>query len=212
MKLLILNGPPDPRPGHNPLYRGTERAHPSHCDSLPHEHELNKLFFWFLREGGETGVVQNLQKAMRFCELWNDRLTDEKKFEVVEVTNQNQRPEGTGRFLGFDLSFGYNNSLLRGGLRFPAGSSQVPVRVRQELELISRSYAPQLNNNGLFERTDVALSCLRSMTELQASSPNLFGGGTLKEFEPVGVYVLPLLSAAGGSETSINFFRSKGLS
>lgn len=188
MKLLILNGPPDPRPGHNPAYRGTNRAHPSHCDSLPDEHEINRLFSWFLEEGGELGVVRDLQKANRFCTLWNNRLGKEDRFEVVEVTDQGQGPELNGEFLGFDLSSAYNNSLLRSALRQFPGVSQGSALAR-ELSELTKNYAPQLNSQGLFQTPEVASLCLRSMTSLQDVYPNLFDGGTLTDFCPVGLYV-----------------------
>jgi hypothetical protein len=188
MKLLILNGPPDPRSGHNPVYRGTERSHPSHCDSLPDEHEINKLFFWFLKEGGELGVVRDLHKAKRFCELWNARLSKKDCFEVIEVTDEGQKPEGDGEFLGFDLSSGHNNSLLRWGLRQLPAMNQLSAPIRERAEAISRQYAPQLNAQGLFQAVEVASLCLRSMAALQILSPNLFAGGTLEDFRPIGLY------------------------
>jgi len=72
---------------------------------------------WFLEEGGELGVVRDLSNALRFAELWNTRLKPEDRFEVVEVVDGDANPKGNGYFLGFDLSSGYNNSLLSWGLR-----------------------------------------------------------------------------------------------
>src|SRR5439155_26446134 len=117
MKLLILNGPRDPQPIQNPLYRGTYRSHPTHCDALPDDHEINKLFFWFLEEGGELGVVHNLSKALRFAELLNSYFAGRQHFEVIEATEGDSTPESGGALLGFDLSAGYNNSLLWWGLK-----------------------------------------------------------------------------------------------
>jgi hypothetical protein len=186
MKLLILNGPRDPRPGKNPLYRGTYRAHPSHCDELPDDHEINQLFSWFLQEGGELGVVGNESKALRFAELWNARLKGRGCFEVIEVVDGNAHPQSSGEFLGFDLSAGYNNSLLSSGLKQSLGVNQLREPVRELWDLVSRHYAPQLNGQGLFQTFEVASLCLRVMTALQDLSPNLFEGGDLREFRPVG--------------------------
>lgn len=48
---------------------GNKRTHPHHCDQLPDSHKINQLFFWFLEEGGELGVLRNVDKALRFAEL-----------------------------------------------------------------------------------------------------------------------------------------------
>jgi hypothetical protein len=188
MNLLILDGPRDPRPGNNPLYRGTSRAHPSHCDELPDDHEINKLFFWFLEEGGQLGVVRDITKALRFAELWNARLKEKNRFEVVEVADGDAHPQSSGVFLGFDLSAGYNNSLLSSGLKQFLGVNQLREPVRELWDLVSRHYAPQLNGQGLFQTFEVASLCLRAMTALQDLSPNLFEGGNLREFRVVGLY------------------------
>jgi len=190
MKLLILDGPPDPRPGRNPQYRGTNRAHPSHCDELPDDDELNKLFFWFIEEGGELGVVQDISKALRFAELWNARLEERDRFEIIEVTDGDSPGWSAGRFIGFDLSSGYNNSLLSAGLKQFAEANQLKEPIRELWDLVSRHYAPQLNSQGLFQTFEVASLCLRSMIALQDLSPNLFAGGDLRDFEAVGLYVL----------------------
>jgi hypothetical protein len=190
MNLLILDGPRNPRPGNNPLYRGTYRAHPTHCDEIPDDDEINKLFFWFLEEGGELGVVQDLSKALRFAELWNARLREGSRLEVVEVVGVEAHPESGGEFIGFDLSAGYNNSLLATGLRQFFGVNQLAEPVRQLWDLVSRHYAPQLNGQGLFQTLEIASLCLRSMTALQDLSPNLFEGGNLRIFRPVGLYAV----------------------
>ncbi len=188
MNLLILDGPRDPRPSNNPLYRGTYRAHPSHCDELPDDHEINKLFFWFLEEGGESGVVRDITKALRFVELWNARLKEKSRFETVEVADGDTHPQSNGMFIGFDLSAGYNNSLLSSGLKQFVGVNQLQGPVRELWDLVSRHYAPQLNGQGLFQTFEVASLCLRAMTALQDLSRNLFEGGNLREFRPVGLY------------------------
>ncbi len=189
MNILILNGARDPRPGYNPLYRGTYRAHPSHHDQLPDEHEINQLFFWFLEEGGELGVVRSVAKALRFAELWNAHLKEKRdRFEVVEVTDENTHCESKGTFIGYDLSAGYNNSLLSWGLKSIVGSNRVAEPIEELYDQLGRHYAPQLNGQGLFQTWEVASVCLRAMTALQDLSPNLFEGGNLREFRPVGLY------------------------
>jgi hypothetical protein len=191
MKLLILDGPRDPRSENCPQYRGTYRAHPTHCDELPDNHEINQLFFWFLQEGSELGVVRDVLKALRFAELWNARLKGkDRRFEVVEVAERDAHPRSSGKFIGFDLSAGYNNSLLSWGLKEFVGVNQLSEPIRELWDLVSRHFAPLLNGQGLFQTPEVATLCLRAMTALQDLSPNLFEGGNLRQFQPVGLYLV----------------------
>jgi hypothetical protein len=189
MKLLILNGPRDPRAAKYPQYRGTYRAHPTYFEPLPSEHEINKLFHWFLEEGGEDGVVHDLPRAFRYAQLLNQNVTGIKQFEVVEVTDVETSQIGLD-LLGFDLSAGYNNSLLSWGLERQPGVNGLSEPIRELVDLVCRSYGPRLNPNGLFQEPGPALECLRSMDALQSLSPNLFEGGELKgKFSVVGLYL-----------------------
>jgi hypothetical protein len=192
MNLLILNGPRDPRAAKYPQYRGTYRAHPTYLDSASRDHEINQLFFWFLEEGGELGLVHDPPKALRYAELLNERIDKSKPFEVVEVTKGNAPPLAGVEFLGFDLSAGYNNSLLWWwGLEPQMAGDAVPGPVREVGNLIYRYYGPQRNQYGLFKELQVTSECLQSMDALQQLSPNLYEGENLKpSFEAVGLYLL----------------------
>jgi hypothetical protein len=148
------------------------------------------LFFWFLEEGGELGAVRDVSKALRFAELWNARLREKDRFEVVEVTDGSTRPQSNGKFIGFDLSAGYNNSLLSSGLKQFLGVNRLAEPVRELCDLMNRYYAPQLNGQGLFQTLEIASLCLRSMIALQDLSPNLFEGGSLRDFRPVGLHAV----------------------
>jgi hypothetical protein len=210
MKILILNGPRTPRVALHPHYRGTDRAHPTYCDALPENHEVNKHFFWFLEEGGESGVVHDLTKAWRYAELLNSHLTAFSPafthFEIVEVCDGGESSQGQSQFLGFDLSAGYNNSLLSWGLDTKAkaalsvaqteDASRVrifPGPILELYNLLHRFYAPQLNQNGLFQTSEVASQCLRSMDALQQQAPNLYEGNDIRaNYNVVGVYLVPL--------------------
>ena len=83
-----------------------------------------------------------------------------------------------------------NNSLLSWGLKLSVGTNQLAEPVRDLCDLLRRHYAPQLNGQGLFQNCEAASGCLRSMTALQGLSPNLFEGGDLREFRPVGLYTV----------------------
>ena len=191
MNLLILSGPASPSPALSAAYRGTYRAVPSHCGEVPDQSEINELFLWYLNEGGEEGVVHDRVKAVRFATLWNERLARDQLFEVVEVTDDNEPPQGAVVLLGFDISSGLAGySLLAEGLSVRAAPGTMPVAIWELWNLLARSYGPKLNANGLFPTNDDAAMCLRSMTALQSLCPDLYEGGDLHEFRPIGVHLL----------------------
>jgi hypothetical protein len=190
MKLLILNGPR--AAGASQTYRGTYRRHPSFCDTVPSDAEINRLFLWFVEAGGELGVVSDLPRAMRYAELLNANASPEGlkgKYEVIEVTNL--LPEkAPGQFLGIDLSSGYNSSLLWAGLTSSIENSADRAWdvVRPRWMEFKQLYSPKLNRYGLFEADEHAKSCLRQAMSIQNDFPNFFEGCDLNEFVPTGIY------------------------
>jgi hypothetical protein len=189
MKVLILDGPRDPR-CECPNYRGTYRAHPTFCDALPEDDEINKLFFWFLEVGGELGVVDDLDKALKFASLWNKQAARPGHFEVVEVTARNAAPESGGKFIGYDLSAGFNNSLLRAGLKSRISPGTVSDSVWRAWESAKTSFAHELNDAGLFQTYQRANDCLEAMAQIQDASPGFFEGCDLRRFEVTGLYLV----------------------
>ena len=194
MKLLILNGPRDTRAAKYLIYRGTYRAHPTYHDGFPRDHEINNLFFWFLEEGGELGLVHDFSKAARYTELLNQNpLLGYRHFELVEATDGNPAAGEGRQQLGFDVSAGYNNSLLWWGLETTPSANGLSEPIRELMNLVHRFYAPQLNRHGLFETAEIASQCLRSMDALQSLSPNLYEGEDLEtSFQAAGLYLHPI--------------------
>jgi hypothetical protein len=145
---------------------------------------------WFLEEGGELGVVHTLSKARRLAELWNVRSANT-FFEVVEVSDR-AFSEATGVRLGFDLSAGYNNSLLTTGLaRFVLPAGMIEKSMETAWDQLTRRFAPLLNDKGLFENAAVAQECLVAMEAIQSLSPNFFeGGNNLDCFQPVAIRLI----------------------
>ena len=187
MDLLILDGPTGPWEDRG--YRGTYRASPSHCDALPEDHEINRLFFWYLEESSEDGLVHDFAKARRFAELWNQQPGD-RRYEIVEVTEEKAPPVGGGEFVGFDISTGAGYSFV-GALHIqPAqvGALQEPLRTLDEL-LIAH-FAPRLNSNLLFSTYEDASFCLRVIKALNTLWPSTFESGDLSEFKAFGLYKL----------------------
>jgi hypothetical protein len=200
-KFLILDGPRSPHQGQSPAYRGTYRCTPPYCEVLPEDHEINELFMWFIEEGGELGVVHDVTKALRFAKLCNEHFRP-RHFEVVQVVNGQNIQTTSGRFLGFDLSHGYNNSLLYWGLK-PSRPLDEDARVDVLWQVVSRFFAPQLNENGLFSDSDLAALCLRSLIALQSLKDNLFEGDDLAKYELVGVCLIPEDHKSPGSPDTL---------
>jgi hypothetical protein len=185
MNLIVLGSPIGPY--QNPAYRGVDRAHAWNCDALPKDHEINVLFYWYLEEGGEFGLVHDFAKARRFAELWNERLGSD-RFEIVEVTEDNAAPVGVGELLGFDIAAGYHFSLA-GVARMDLDQlKDVDKSQRTLLELLIAHFASTFNSKLLFETYEDAALCLRVMRVLNALWPNSFEEGDLSEFKVLGLY------------------------
>jgi hypothetical protein len=162
--------------------------HPRYLENLSEIHEANRLFHWFLEEGGELGVVHDEVKARRLCALSNTYAAPE-SYEIVEVVEADAKPVIGREFLGFDISQGYNNSLLWSGLKtLVRGEPDIPTRVLANT--LFRLFAEKLNSAGLFSGFDTAARCRASLIALQALEPNIIEGISLEKFAIVGLFAL----------------------
>ena len=129
-------------------------------------------------------MVDDLAKARRFAALWNKQPSRPGDFEVVEVTSWKEAPETDGEFLGYDLSAGYNNSLLRTGLKPVVKPSDISDSIWRQC------YAHRLNDADLFQTSQQASQCLEAMAKIQDVYPGFFEGGDLRIFEVTGLYLV----------------------
>lgn len=188
LNLLILGGPCERASGVNAGYRGTYRWHPSFVGDLPEDHEVNQLFCWFLEDGGESGIVHDLDKAIRFVELLNIH-GGGRCFEVIQAIRDTGLPWPGGTFIGFDLSLRYSTSLLPSlWMDVTERTPLSPVLVLADV--VHRYYAPFLNQAGLFDSDEVASSCLRAMEALQQLHPCLYEGEDLANFSVTSIYAI----------------------
>jgi len=188
VNLCIVNGPRVPG-WSDPRYRGVWRDEPTYCNALPAEAEVNRLFVdWFLVEGGETGIVHDLRKAVHYAKLCNEHFPGQ-LFEVIEFTDGDVMPESGGRFLGYDLSWGGAASLLQGGHQ--SWTAEIAVKSTADVlwKVMRLYFEPRLNEFRLFQRLDDASLCLESMIALQSYKPGYFEGGDLNAFHVMGVYL-----------------------
>jgi hypothetical protein len=174
-------------------YRGVDRYGPTFCESLPADHEINRLFSWYVEPDG-GGPVHDLAKAHRYAELCNLHFRGS-RFEVVEVTKGQTPPEANGIFIGFDL-FGYGGSLIAMGAltaRSRPDSNVVPEHVSVLCEVVSEFFRLKLNSYALFEEFETAAFCLRSLDALQRLRPGMYESENpddLSGCEVVGIYMV----------------------
>jgi hypothetical protein len=190
MDILILGfGTPKA----SPAYRGTDRVIPHHVDSLGEEHPVNQAFRWYCEEGGEFGLVHDLARARELVRAYK-KLQPSQHFEMIEVSSQ-RHYQPTGMFLGFDLSAGYNSSLLSWGLDLSNVKPSEPIidekyiLIQPLVRLIQEFFQKRLNSNGLFDDYEDASFCLSCMMALQRIYPDLWENEEVT-FEIVGLWRL----------------------
>jgi hypothetical protein len=190
LRILKCVSPQDHR-----IYRGTDRMSPYYVDGLYEDHPVNQAFFWYCEEGEELGVVHDLTRARKLVQLYR-ALDVPQCFEIVQVVDWIDGVRGSGELRGYDLSAGYNYSLLEWHLEIDRDqNSGVDHDERLEvlqplLRLVKEHFQPLLNANGLFADGDSAAFCLVCMMALQRMRPNLWENDEVV-FDVVGLWVLP---------------------
>jgi hypothetical protein len=173
-------------------YRGTERTHPMHFRNLPDTHVANQLFFWFLEEGGERGVVHDLKRAKKLVELLN-LFGESVFFEIVQVGTERAATPGKGGFLGFDVSAGFNNSIIRRFVLREPGDPVAKTASADDLALCElstlhrRFFTQKLNDHRLFQHYEDADFCLRAARALNTLRPGWIESTDLMEYAVTSV-------------------------
>ena len=186
----VVDGPADPTC--SPTYRGLYRAEPTFCESLPENHELNRMLLSYMNATVDTDALEDLQKARALVSLYQEYV--ETSLEILEIVTPGQPPISGKQFLGYDLVFGFSLSLLcwglqtiiapphQGGRANSDASSPIHVLAR----LINMHFQPLLNKNGLFHNLDDARFCLDCMMAIQDISQGFYEYG---QYRVVGLYV-----------------------
>ena len=195
MNLLIVDGPFGYN--NNPRYRGTDRSPPRYHEELDPSHPANRAWIW-LAEEASGGVVHDLMKAREIVDIYR-HLAPLETLEIVEVTRGKSALTTKGRFLGFDLSHGFANSLISGGIAPEAEegldntkpSSDIRQALQPLLRLMGEFFMPHLNAQGLVDDYDTAYFWLQCIMALQTIQPGLFEFG---DYEVVGVWEVDLVA------------------
>jgi hypothetical protein len=189
MKYLIRNGHSYPVSSYRSSYRGTDRNGPIYCDALPKEHEVNRLFTWYLQETEQSEFVQDLDTARRYVELCNLHFPT-KRFDIIGIAESNGISDNSAQFLGHDISLDGGASLIFLALLEPPGE-EVPKEPIQVLNhLIRKHFFSKLNEFGLFRTFEDASHCRSAMVALQSFRSNLYEGGNLDDFRVIGIYMI----------------------
>ncbi len=174
-------------------YNGTYRTSPTYVSELSENSPANTLFLeWYLQEGGEAGIVSDLEKAKEMVAVY-DELESPQRFEIIRIVREwtEDRPNDE-EFLGLDLSDShYYYSLLSWGLDVlineDADNEPIIQMILPLLKLVEVHFKPLLNQNGLFDCKDDAELCLDCMMALQAIRPGLYEDPTHSAFRVVGL-------------------------
>jgi hypothetical protein len=191
---LLLLGPPYEYT-QNPFYRGTERPSVPYAEDLPEEASINQAFRDHVREGGESGVVHDLDVA---CRIYQAVSAHGLSFDLVEVVRWPEKPSVGSQFLGYDVSSGLRNSLISGW----SGSEPLPdptdyagTTIGDVSEAVEPLFAlwychclGLLNEHRLFADHVDALWCLVGGTALQVLQPGVLEYGN---YEVVGLWLVP---------------------
>lgn len=186
-RLVILGGYSSPRTAYNRNYRGTDRRRPTYCDSAGRDDEVNQLFFWYLEEGGEAGVVRDEARAIRYAEILTGCVGEQ--FEVIEAIVGSEQPIAGRAFLGYDLSFRRGTSLLTSALRVMPPLQETPREIL--LAHISSVYSVELNIFGLFDSLEKAVSCIKVMDAMQRLFPGTYEGtDSLEGYDVTAIFAV----------------------
>ena len=174
----------------HPSYRGTEGNEPGYDFQLPEDHPLTEAVLAYARRYGDEDAMLTADEAFRIAELYMKHLG--KRFDVLECVLEEGKPVYDGVFLGYDLSYGFGNSLLSHGLTDRREPPDLPKEhpfwsIEPIYSLVDIHFSPRLNEYMLFESIDDARFCLECMMTIQSIQPGTYEFG---DYEVVGVYLL----------------------
>jgi hypothetical protein len=194
MNLLIRGPVIKGKFGYQPEgYRGTDRERPYYRDDLAPNDSVNQAFLWYIDEGGESGLVHDLDRALKLAQAYRDGQPPQ-LFEVVEVTISDQQPEGGGSLIGYEVSAGYASSAV---MPFLAEKSAANLSVVSSAEIVDpllrlmqQHFRPLLNSHYLFDDYAVAAHFFDCVVATARISPRSWLN-RWHEYEVVGLWRLP---------------------
>lgn len=174
-------------PGCSTIYKGTYRTSPTFVEGLDGDSRSNKLFRWYVEEGGESGVVTTIEKALEMVREYK-ALEPSQHFQVVRLLDPTEGVILKEELLGFDISCRFYYSLLSWGLQVNDLSGHAGNKTLTPLlRLISLFFSQQLNGNGLFSSSETAVFCKECLLTLQDLFPGLWEVNGHGKFEVVGL-------------------------
>lgn len=146
----------------------------------------------------ELPLIHDLDTAIHMTGLLA-RYEPGHQYEIVELTAHDAKPEIGRRLIGYDVSIGYNLSLVWiVFIAYEAPPEGAPIEgewpeelkdIRPFIDLMYAYFCPKLNADGLFSTfadAEFFLRCARAQNHFH---PDLWESRTLlEEFEVVGFY------------------------
>ena len=163
----------------NPMYRGTYRVEPPYWQQLPPESRYNTLALWYEAETERRGWAEDLEALEELMNLAT-RVVNRAGYDILAVGAEFEGHQPR-RFIGYDLSWRFRDSLLVGGLDFSFlqkivdefALSPPPADVRRLIRIVQNEFRPLLNRWGLFDERAHAEGCLRVLSQAVRKYPHI---------------------------------------
>ena len=191
MKLLILQ---KPLPNGTPVYRGTERSEPYYVDTQDADQPINLAFLRYtkIRYSNYEYNTQTIFDLHQIINLYR-QLNPPQIYELVEVTENTEASIVCTAFLGFDISYLFDDSLLHNRLSICQDmlfNENIDKIIHPLKCLVENYFQPRLNKDGLFSNYTDANFCLECMMALQGIRRNLWAASD-ELYRVVGIWTTP---------------------
>lgn len=219
MRLLLLGTEGKVTSGRviNPAYRGTDRFSAVYAStaSLQHPEEISAIWkryydpdvLWnsddpeFLydkeRYNWYPPVVRDIEAARAMVSAYTEYEGIE--LEIIEVTRNEEPPTIGTEFLGYDVSYAYDTSLILETLAplpdpphhlIHTEVAEHLLTVRPLWVLMKKYVESHLNQNGLFITFEAAILCLECDMALYSLVPDIYDGAP--RWDVLGLYKVPI--------------------
>jgi hypothetical protein len=175
-----------------------DRKTPTWNNSLPSDHEFNSSYLEYIDAIDlDSNTITNLQNARKTLDVIRKfHFGDD--FEIVEFTLGKDQPEiETAIFIGFDVGYGFANSLLFPSLEMFGKAYDEKIHRKEYLiilpflTLMKAYFQPKVNQHYLFQDYETAKLYLDNIISIQKIYPQLWENEHIL-FDVIGVWTAPL--------------------
>jgi hypothetical protein len=173
-------------------YRGCYRGQPGFQDGFEEKHPVNQMFFKYLDATDTYGLITDLELAKQIVDSYRHYIPKE-QFEVLSVIHEAPQEE-MDRFVGFDISSGFNVSYLYNQLDIclstetQSTENELYAQANPLMCLLEAFFRPKLNSHSLFSSYETAKFCLDCIMAFDRPFPNLWDDP--KKYTVIGLSVV----------------------